>query len=99
MGIRASLTNLLCRCQHRSDRERKALAGRYAHLSRFVNDIVLLIDDHGKIVEANDRAAAAYGYSMEELLRLSIHDLLAPPQSPDPEAIWAILDKERRRSV
>ena len=93
VGLRASLTNLLCRCQHRADRERKALAGRYAHLSRFVNDIVLLIDDHGKIVEANDRAAAEYGYSMGELLQLSIHDLLAQPEYPAPETVFATLER------
>ncbi|MGA3023433.1 MAG: PAS domain S-box protein [Bryobacteraceae bacterium] len=55
--------------------ERKSLQGRYAHLSSQVNDIVLLFDDRGRIVEANDRAITSYGYSREELLRMSVRDL------------------------
>ncbi len=69
--------------EHQADLERQALAGRYAHLSRYVNDIVLLLDEDGKILEANDRAASTYGYSAEELLRLSIQDLLDSSQLPD----------------
>ncbi len=78
--------------EHQADLERQALAGRYAHLSRYVNDIVLLLDEDGKILEANDRAASAYGYSVEELLRLSIQDLLDPSQLPDyPDRMQALL--------
>ena len=68
------------RREHQADLARQALAGRYAHLSRYVNDIVLLLDEDGRILEANDRAASAYGYSSEELLGLSIQDLLEPSQ-------------------
>jgi PAS domain S-box-containing protein len=64
------------RREREADLARQALAGRYAHLSRYVNDIVLLLDESGRILEANDRAAAAYGYSIEELLHMSIRDLL-----------------------
>jgi PAS domain S-box-containing protein len=65
---------------YEADIRLQALAGRYTHLSRYINDIVLLLDEDGKILEANDRATAAYGYSAEELLRLSIVDLLDPSQ-------------------
>ncbi len=68
------------RHDHQADRARLEIVGRYAHLSRFVNDMVLLLDEDGKILETNDRAASAYGYSMEELLGLSIQDLLDPSQ-------------------
>jgi PAS domain S-box-containing protein len=61
--------------QLQAELERKSLQGRYAHLSSQVNDIVMLFDDRGKIVEANDRAIGAYGYTREELLRMSVHDL------------------------
>ena len=75
--------------ESRSDRppempawEHRALAGRYGHLSRYVNDVVLLFDDSGRILETNDRAAATYGYSIEELQRLSIRDLLHDSELP-----------------
>jgi PAS domain S-box-containing protein len=71
------------RHEHQADLARQALAGRYAHLSRYVNDIVLLIDMDGKILEANDRAASAYGYSIEELPGLSIRDLLHSSELPN----------------
>ena len=67
--------NWFYRRQPEAEMVRRALAGRYDHLSRYVNDIVLLLDQEGKILEANDRAASAYGYSGEELLQMSIQDL------------------------
>jgi len=42
-------------------------------------DILLLVRrDDGRILEANLAAAVAYGYSRDELLALSIHELRAP---------------------
>lgn len=55
---------------------------RYAHLSGFINDVILLIEEDGTIVEANDRAASTYGYDIDELLRLNIRDLIATPEQP-----------------
>jgi len=62
------------------ERERQVLASRYAHLS--FNDIVLLLDDDGTILEANDRATAAYGYSQEELVGRPIRDILHDSEVP-----------------
>lgn len=45
---------------------------------RFANDIVLLMDESGKLLEANDVAARAYGWPLEELLALNIRDLRDP---------------------
>jgi PAS domain S-box-containing protein len=64
------------RREHETDLARQTLAGRYAHLSRLVNDSVLLFSEQGEILEANDRAAAMYGYSTEELVGMSIRSLL-----------------------
>lgn len=80
-----------------ADRARQALAGRYAHLSRYVNDIVLLLQADGRILEVNDRAAAAYGYSLEQMRQLSIQDLLDPSELPGcPERLAAILREENQ---
>lgn len=63
---------------YRAELERQALARRFDYLTRYANDIVLLTDDQGRLVEANDRAVATYGHSREELLRLNIQDLWMP---------------------
>jgi diguanylate cyclase (GGDEF)-like protein/PAS domain S-box-containing protein len=41
------------------------------------NDIVILMDAEGRILEGNDRAVAAYGYTAEELATKNIRDLLS----------------------
>jgi diguanylate cyclase (GGDEF)-like protein/PAS domain S-box-containing protein len=46
----------------------QTLVRHFEYLSRFANDIVLLTDDTGRIVEANDRAVAAYGLPRDELI-------------------------------
>jgi len=48
----------------------------YEHFQDFVRDIILVFDaDTGKIVDANPAAAAAYGYSHDELLARTVFDL------------------------
>lgn len=47
-------------------------------LMRFANDIILLLDESGNILETNDVAELAYGWSKEELLSLNIRDLRDP---------------------
>ncbi len=74
--------------RHLAELERGALEDRYAQLRRHINDIVLLLDDHGKILEVNDRAVTTYGYSIDELLRLSIRDLSDPSDLASFESRW-----------
>ena len=50
---------------------------RWSALAAFSNEAVLLLDGDGRILQVNDRAAQMYGWSREELLRLSIRDLRA----------------------
>ncbi len=65
--------------------QRKSLAQRYENLNKYANDIILLLDMQGNLCEANDRAVTSYGYSREELLKLSIADLRPPETRPDVE--------------
>src|SRR4051794_38202645 len=51
---------------------------RYRLLSENARDIVLFIRLDGRIIEANQAAVAAYGYSREELLSLNVVDLRDP---------------------
>ena len=56
--------------RHISRRSSEALVTHYGYLARYANDIILLLDAKGNIVEANDRAVEAYGYERSELLAL-----------------------------
>jgi len=55
---------------------------RYQLLSEYARDIVLFIRPDGTIIEANDSAVKAYGYTHDELLALSIYDLRSPETAP-----------------
>ena len=61
--------------------------GRYRHLFASINDIVLVKPftrqtETEKILEANPVASQKLGYSKEELLQLSLKDLIAPEKLP-----------------
>lgn len=51
------------------------LATRLGWVTRHANDAILLLDEEGRILDANDRAQELYGYSREELLALTVFDL------------------------
>jgi PAS domain S-box-containing protein len=50
---------------------------RYRLLAERARDIILFIALDGRIIEANDAAVQAYGYTRDELLTMSIRDLRA----------------------
>jgi PAS domain S-box-containing protein len=66
------------RAEAEARRERDALLRHFEYLVRYANDIILLVDGDERIVEANERASEAYGYSGDEILRLRTTDLVAP---------------------
>jgi PAS domain S-box-containing protein len=76
------------RARYEAELERRALVGHYDYLSRFANDIILLLDSDGRILEANDRAVAAYGFSREELVEKTVRDLRHPSDSEVFERQW-----------
>ncbi|HOG03438.1 MAG TPA: PAS domain S-box protein, partial [Accumulibacter sp.] len=59
----------------RQREERGALVSHYETMVGKARDIILLLDDAGRIVEANEAAVAAYGWSIDELRTLHIRDL------------------------
>jgi PAS domain S-box-containing protein len=63
------------RREYESSIERQALVRHYDYLTRFANDIVVLLDDTGAIREINNRGESAYGYSREQLLSLNAEAL------------------------
>lgn len=48
---------------------------RYNIISEKARDIILFINSDGNIIEANDTAVRAYGYTKEELLQKSVFDI------------------------
>lgn len=59
----------------RAEQRVSALVEHFAWSSRFANDMVVLLDADGQILEANDRTAEAYGYAREELVGRSLFDV------------------------
>mgnify|MGYP003341450729 CR=1 FL=1 len=49
----------------------------FAMVMRYANDVILLIDENLRIVEASDRACEVYGYTNAEMLTLKVPDLRA----------------------
>ncbi len=72
------------RRRYEDELSRKALSERFDYLSKYANDIILLADQADRIIEANDRAVTAYGYTREELLRLSLRDIEVREPRQDP---------------
>ena len=72
-----------------AETERRALVSHYEYLHRYANDIILLLDEQGHIIEANDRAVESYGYAREQLITLNIRDLRDPATLSAFEEQWA----------
>ncbi|MFA7618384.1 MAG: EAL domain-containing protein [Thiohalomonadaceae bacterium] len=69
-------------------RERLALERHYDYLAKYANDIILLADPDGRLIEANDRAVEAYGYPREHLLGMRWGDLTEPGTLPEFTTHW-----------
>lgn len=72
--------------------ERAALTQHYEQMIRQARDCVLLADPQGRIIDANEAAIAAYGYSLDEFRKLRSHDLRTPEEQPKLEGQWAAQD-------
>ncbi|MCX6165058.1 MAG: PAS domain S-box protein [Ignavibacteriae bacterium] len=64
--------------QYKYQLEREALTKHFNYMFRYANDVILLSDVDGKIVEVNEKAFSLYGYSEDELLNMHITDLRTP---------------------
>ncbi len=68
----------LARRQVQAEQERRSAVERLGMVLKQANDIVLLVDADLRIVEANNRAAEVYGYTIDELRQMSINGLRSP---------------------
>jgi PAS domain S-box-containing protein len=76
------------RQKYESESERRRLLEQYEYLTRHANDIILLMDPSGGIVDANERAASVYGYARDELVGMNIRDLRDPETMQNFESEW-----------
>jgi PAS domain S-box-containing protein len=74
--------------RQRHEQERMALAHHYENMIKHARDIVMLVDEDRRLVEANDAALAAYGYSLEELRALHVVDLRTERDKPALASDW-----------
>ena len=65
------------RIQYALESEKKALEKHYSYLTKYANDIILLLDEETNFIEANEKACAVYGYTREELLKMKAEDVRA----------------------
>ena len=63
---------------YQAELETQALRSHFEYLVKYANDIIILVDENYHIVEVNDRALEAYGYTRQEMLGLPLTALVAP---------------------
>ncbi|MEW6195699.1 MAG: PAS domain S-box protein [Bacteroidota bacterium] len=60
---------------YESEKEKLLIKKSHDELINHANDIILLTDSSGKILEANKKAVTTYGYTLQELKKLNIKNL------------------------
>ncbi|HWQ57319.1 MAG TPA: response regulator [Bryobacteraceae bacterium] len=89
----AAAAMALLAARRRSQWER-AVSEHYAGLSSCAHDSVILFDQDMRVVEANDRALACYGYTREEMLGFTAGELLAAEPPPTIEEMLRKVEQE-----
>jgi diguanylate cyclase (GGDEF)-like protein/PAS domain S-box-containing protein len=65
-------------------RKQQAALEHYKLLAEHANDIILFVRPDNSIMEANDAAARAYGFTRDELATMFVHDIRAPGAGGSP---------------
>ncbi len=66
------------RVRYEDELDRLALFKHFDYILKFANDIILLLDNDLRIVEANDRALEVYMFSREEMKGMNLRKIQAP---------------------
>lgn len=80
--------------QHDAAVEREMLVRHFESLTRYANDMIMVANEAGQIIEANERAQQTLGYSREELLRMHIEELYEPSDRPSIRGVVADLIRD-----
>lgn len=60
---------------YQNELQSRTIITRLNNLTRFANDIILLCDEEGTIIEANERAIEAYGQPLDELRQKKLRSI------------------------
>jgi diguanylate cyclase (GGDEF)-like protein/PAS domain S-box-containing protein len=60
---------------YQNELQSRTIITRFNNLTRFANDIILLCDEEGTIIEANERAIEAYGQPLTELRKKTLRSI------------------------
>ncbi|MDO8988878.1 MAG: PAS domain S-box protein [Sideroxyarcus sp.] len=74
--------NQFLQVQHDAAVQRSMLLKHFEYLTRYANDIIVITDVNGNIVEANERALESYGYTREEFLTMQVPELRDRAEDP-----------------
>ena len=77
---------LAYQAMYQAEVESQALRSHFEYLVKYANDIIFLVDEKYRIIEANDRALEIYGYTREQILGLPLTALVAPEDVPSYKA-------------
>lgn len=86
--------NLDMQKQHELEVGRQTMSIHLDCLARHTNDIVILINEQGNIIWANERAATAFAYPMDELLKLNMRDIQPPEMRQEMDKILGEMKEE-----
>jgi PAS domain S-box-containing protein len=64
--------------QYQYQLEREALTKHFNYMFKHANDVIILSDVNGKIVEVNEKSTIVYGFTEDEFLNMHIVDLRTP---------------------
>jgi len=71
------------RRQYEGELRRRALTKHYEYLTKYANDIILMMDEDWLITEVNDRAMEVYGYERDKLIGAKVSMLRDPAAIPE----------------
>jgi len=60
---------------YQNELQSQTIITRFNNLTRFANDIIILCDAEGTIIDANERALEAYGQSLDELRKKKLRGM------------------------
>lgn len=79
----------------RQQQERSALTRHYGSIINNARDFIFLMDESRQIVEVNTAVLASYGYTIEELRRMTADDLSPSAARKSAERDWDSIETER----
>lgn len=82
---------------YQQELQHRTLSMRLENLTRFANDIIVLCDQEGNIIDANDRAVEAYGLPIEELRNQKLR-AMCNMEEAECSILWGKLSQQKEIS-